>query len=135
MQLSEHGCNGGETQLTAGDTYGAQCEPMSTKISLNSKQDTQTAAELARPTQARPLRRLIKASRNAFLHGQGRSEVREVTNREPHVFGRAQGSPRTDKVRRVCEHRRDGDAAVSHENEADCRFQLLLDSPGMLSKQ
>lgn len=108
---------------------------MSTKISLNSKQDAQTAAELARPTQACPLRQLIEASRNTFLHGQGRSEVREVTNREPHVFGRVQNSRRTAKVRRVCERRRDSDAAVSRENEAGCRFQLLLDSPGMLSKQ
>ena len=41
------------------------------------------------------------------------AEVREATNKEPHVCTRREVHDATNKARHACERRRDGEAAVS----------------------
>jgi hypothetical protein len=41
------------------------------------------------------------------------AEVREATNKEPHVCARREVHDATNKARHACERRRDGEAAVS----------------------
>ncbi|MGE3976317.1 MAG: hypothetical protein AB7F94_01880 [Nitrospira sp.] len=94
-----------------------------------------TAADLACPTPARPLRRLIEASRNALYQGQCHTEVREATNREPHVFRRARDSRRTDTLRRFVNAAEMVTRLCLARTRLVAASSILLGSPGMLSKQ